>query len=143
MHTIGFVVFPNFYLLGFAAVTAFELANAVLGEPAYGVTVLSEQGGLVLSSAGVRVETQAFGDAAFDTVMFSSGVEIDTKSAALTEPLSMVFTAVLLLRGAMAMAWPSSTETPPFQDGTASKKPKIMMAVSSDESPRDIVADSV
>ncbi|CAL8480156.1 GlxA family transcriptional regulator [Caballeronia sp. S22] len=84
MHTIGFVVFPNFYLLGFAAVTAFELANAVLGEPAYGVTVLSEQGGLVLSSAGVRVETQAFGDAAFDTVMFSSGVEIDTKSAALT-----------------------------------------------------------
>ena len=84
MHTIGFVVFPNFYLLGFAAVTAFELANAVLGEPAYGVTVLSEQGGLVLSSAGVRVETQAFGDATFDTVMFSSGVETDTMSAALT-----------------------------------------------------------
>jgi transcriptional regulator GlxA family with amidase domain len=84
MHTIGFVVFPNFYLLGFAAVTAFELANAVLGEPAYGVTVLSEQGGLILSSAGVRVETQAFGDATFDTVMFSSGVETDTMSAALT-----------------------------------------------------------
>src|SRR5690349_6953904 len=50
MHTIGFVVFPNFYLLGFAAVTAFELANVVLGEPSYQVTVLSEDGGLVLSS---------------------------------------------------------------------------------------------
>lgn len=84
MHKIGFVVFPNFYLMGFAAVTAFELANVVLGEPAYEVTVLSEEGGLVLSSAGIRVETQPFGDAAFDTVMFGSGVEIDIVSAALT-----------------------------------------------------------
>jgi transcriptional regulator GlxA family with amidase domain len=84
MHRIGFVVFPNFYLLGFAAVTAFELANVVLGERAYEVTVLSEQGGLVASSAGIRVETQPFGDTAFDTVMFGSGVEIDFVSAALT-----------------------------------------------------------
>ena len=84
MHRIGFVVFPNFYLLGFAAVTAFELANVVLGERAYEVTVLSEQGGLVASSAGIRVETQPFGDTAFDTVMFGSGVEIDIVSAALT-----------------------------------------------------------
>ncbi|SAK43226.1 AraC family transcriptional regulator [Caballeronia pedi] len=84
MHAIGFVVFPSFYLLGFAAVTAFELASAVLGEPAYDVTVLSEEGGLVMSSAGVRVETQAFGDATFDTVMFGSGVETDTVSPALT-----------------------------------------------------------
>ncbi|MFM0625165.1 GlxA family transcriptional regulator [Paraburkholderia xenovorans] len=84
MHTIGFVVFPNFYLMGFAAVTAFELANVVLAEPAYQVTVLSEEGGLVLSSAGIRVETQPFSDAPFDTVMFGSGVEIDIVSAALT-----------------------------------------------------------
>jgi transcriptional regulator GlxA family with amidase domain len=84
MHTIGFVVFPNFYLMGFAAVTAFELANVVLGEPAYEVTVLSEEGGLVLSSAGVRVETQPLSDTGFDTVMFGSGVEIDIVSAELT-----------------------------------------------------------
>jgi transcriptional regulator GlxA family with amidase domain len=84
MHTIGFVVFPNFYLMGFAAVTAFELANVVLGEPAYEVTLLSEEGGLVVSSAGIRVETQPFSDAAFDTVMLGSGVEIDIVSAALT-----------------------------------------------------------
>ncbi|MGO4329510.1 GlxA family transcriptional regulator [Cupriavidus sp. 2TAF22] len=84
MHTIGFVVFPNFYLMGLAAVTAFELANVVLEERAYDVTVLSEGGGLVSSSAGIRVESQPFGDAAFDTVMFGSGVEIDIVSAALT-----------------------------------------------------------
>jgi hypothetical protein len=35
MHKIGYVVFPGFQLLGFAAVTAFEIANLQLGEPAY------------------------------------------------------------------------------------------------------------
>ncbi|SFB90752.1 Transcriptional regulator GlxA family, contains an amidase domain and an AraC-type DNA-binding HTH domain [Cupriavidus sp. OV038] len=84
MHTIGFVVFPNFYLMGLAAVTAFELANVVLEERAYDVTVLSETGGLVMSSAGIRVDSQPFGDNAYDTVMFGSGVEIDITSAALT-----------------------------------------------------------
>ncbi|NKJ45775.1 AraC family transcriptional regulator [Burkholderia sp. SG-MS1] len=84
MHTIGFVVFPNFYLLGLAAVTAFELANVVLEERAYDVAVLSEQGGLVVSSAGIRVETVAFSDARFDTVMFGSGVELDMVSSPLT-----------------------------------------------------------
>ena len=83
MHTIGFVVFPNFYLMGLAAITAFELANTVLEERAYDVTVLSEKGGLVLSSAGIRVESQPFGGATFDTVMFGSGIEIDIASTAL------------------------------------------------------------
>jgi len=84
MHTIGFVVFPNFYLMGLAAVTAFELANVVLEERAYDVTVLSETGGLVMSSAGIRVDSQPFGVNPYDTVMFGSGVEIDITSAALT-----------------------------------------------------------
>src|SRR5688572_3112478 len=64
-------------------------------------------------------------------------------SDALTEPFSIVFTAARLLRGAMAMAWPSSTATLASQEGVASKKPKIMMARSSVESPRNVVADSV
>lgn len=84
MHTIGFVIFPDFYLMGLAAVTAFELANGVLEEQAYEVTVLSETGGLVMSSAGIRVESQPFGDAAFDTILFASGVDIDMASTALT-----------------------------------------------------------
>jgi len=32
MHSIGFVVFPNFYMIGFSAVTVFDLANLVLDE---------------------------------------------------------------------------------------------------------------
>jgi len=83
MHKIGFVVFPNFDLMGFAAITAFETANRVLDEPAYEVTLLSETGGLVPASAGFRVETQPFSDTVFDTVMFGSGVETDITSPVL------------------------------------------------------------
>jgi transcriptional regulator GlxA family with amidase domain len=85
MHSVGFVVFPNFYMMGFAAVTAFELANLVLEETAYEVTVVSETGGLVSASAGIRVDSVPFDDAVvFDTVMFASGVETDLRSPALT-----------------------------------------------------------
>src|ERR1700761_1999867 len=69
VHRIGFVVFPKFQVMGFAAITAFEIANLVLGEDAYEITLLSETGGLVKSSAGFAVETKAFGTLGFDTVM--------------------------------------------------------------------------
>ncbi|MFZ6044529.1 GlxA family transcriptional regulator [Pseudomonas sp. CR3202] len=77
MHTIGFVIFPGFQVMGFTAVTAFEVTNLVLGKPAYEVTLLSEAGGLVNSSAGFRVETTAFGRQTFDTVMFGAGTTIE------------------------------------------------------------------
>jgi transcriptional regulator GlxA family with amidase domain len=83
MHRIGFVVFPDFYVLGLAAVTAFELANTVLGEPAYEVTVLSETGGLVHASAGIRIDTEPFGDTDFDTLLFASGVQTQMASPGL------------------------------------------------------------
>lgn len=85
MHRIAFVVFPKFNVMGFSAVTVFETANLALGEPAYEVTLLSETGGLIPTSAGFKVETQAFGDQVFDTVVFSSGLETDFKSPGLME----------------------------------------------------------
>jgi len=85
MHRIGLVVFPGFYLMGFAAASAFELVNLVVGEPAYEVTAVSEAGGPVPTSSGIRVETQPFGDAVFDTVMFGSGLETDVTSPALSD----------------------------------------------------------
>jgi transcriptional regulator GlxA family with amidase domain len=71
--------------MGFAAVTAFELANLALGENAYAVTVLSEAGGMVTASAGVRIESQPLGDDIFDTVIFASGVATDTATPALED----------------------------------------------------------
>jgi transcriptional regulator GlxA family with amidase domain len=86
MHRIGFVVFPDFNLMGFTAVNVFETANSALAPdgPGYTVALLSENGGLVSCSAGFRVETQPFGDAVFDTIILGSGVETIFTSPGLT-----------------------------------------------------------
>ncbi|HLZ82244.1 MAG TPA: GlxA family transcriptional regulator [Caulobacteraceae bacterium] len=77
MHRIGFTVFPGFQVMGFAAVTAFEVANTAAGEPFYELSLLSEAGGPVRASAGFAVQTEPFGDAVFDTVMLAAGMEIE------------------------------------------------------------------
>ncbi|MDR6759447.1 transcriptional regulator GlxA family with amidase domain [Mycoplana sp. BE70] len=77
MHRIGFVVFPRFQLMGFAAVTAFEMANVAVGETVYEIDLLSENGGEVKSSAGFGVLTKAFDDTAYDTVMFGASSTIE------------------------------------------------------------------
>lgn len=83
MHKIGYVVFPGFQVMGFATVTAFEMANMVVGDEAYSVTLLSEEGGLVPSSAGFSVDTKAFGNRALDTVIIGAGTEIQEVSPGL------------------------------------------------------------
>ncbi|QPB22251.1 GlxA family transcriptional regulator [Rhizobium sp. 007] len=84
MHKIGYVVFPGFQLLGFAAVTAFEMANLQLGEPAYQIELLSEPGGEIKSSAGFGVNTKAFDEhTAYDTVIFGAGTTIEPVTAGL------------------------------------------------------------
>jgi transcriptional regulator GlxA family with amidase domain len=77
MHRIGFTVFPGFQVMGFATVTAFEVANAVAGEAFYELSLLSESGGAVRASAGFSVQTEPFGDSVFDTVMIGAGMEIE------------------------------------------------------------------
>lgn len=85
MHKIGYVVFPGFQLLGFAAVTAFEMANLQLGEPAYEIELLSEAGGEIRSSAGFGVITKPFNDTTYDTVMFGAGTTIEPMTPGLIE----------------------------------------------------------
>ncbi|MEY9626247.1 GlxA family transcriptional regulator [Sinorhizobium fredii] len=77
MHRIAFVVFPRFQLMGFAAVTAFEMANVALGKAAYEIELLSETGGEVKSSVGFGVVTKAFNDTAYDTVIFGASSVIE------------------------------------------------------------------
>ncbi|MBW6422792.1 GlxA family transcriptional regulator [Rhizobium sp. XQZ8] len=85
MHRIGFVIFEDFQVLGFAAITVFEVANAVLGGNAYSITLLSENGGLVRSSAGFDVDTRAFGNSEFDTVIVGAGFEIRPSTRGLVD----------------------------------------------------------
>jgi len=57
MRQIGFILEDGFHVMGMAALSAFELANLELGTEAYRLTVMSETGGAVRSSLGIRVET--------------------------------------------------------------------------------------
>ncbi|MDY0882349.1 GlxA family transcriptional regulator [Dongia soli] len=90
MQVIGFVIFPKFQVLGFAVVTAFEVANVVVGEAIYDLRLLSEQGGLIRSSAGFAVETEAFGstavtEAQFDTIIIGAGMQVEATTPGLLD----------------------------------------------------------
>jgi transcriptional regulator GlxA family with amidase domain len=69
MQRIGFLVIPGFQAMYFAALSVFEFANVSAGETLYDIEVLSEHGGPVPSSLGMRIETAPFGDPAFDTLI--------------------------------------------------------------------------
>lgn len=72
MHRVGFIVPQDFQIMSLAALTAFELANLPPTGPRYEIRILSERGGLVRSSGGMTVDTEAFGDPAFDTLIIGS-----------------------------------------------------------------------
>lgn len=80
---IGLVLGPSFQSVCFGAVAAFDVANKQAKEKIYDVHVLSEDGGLVTSSAGMQVLTEPFDQASFDTLIVAAGLEIPTSSPGL------------------------------------------------------------
>ena len=76
MQRVGFVTFPNFGAMGLAALSTFEHANLAKGERVYEVTLLSETGGAVRSSAGFSVVTEPFDDAIFDTLIVGASTRL-------------------------------------------------------------------
>jgi transcriptional regulator GlxA family with amidase domain len=83
MQRIGFIVFPCFSVMSFAAVSAFETANMLAGERKYDIHLLSESGGGVASSAGMRAETEPFGDAEYDTLIVVGSATIEPSTPGL------------------------------------------------------------
>jgi transcriptional regulator GlxA family with amidase domain len=69
MRKIGLVLYPDFQVLGLSMCSTFELANSVVGKPAYEVTLLSEHGGLVQASAGFGIDTKPLTKDPFDTLI--------------------------------------------------------------------------
>ena len=68
MRQVGFSLEDGFQVMGMAALSAFEFANVDLGREAYRLTVVSERGGSVRSSLGIRIETVPLTEAP-DTLM--------------------------------------------------------------------------
>ena len=81
MHQIGFIVPRRFQLMSLAALTVFEIANMPPTGRCYDIHLLSEHGGPVESSGGMTLETEAFGDPAFDTVIVGSITEMKMPSS--------------------------------------------------------------
>jgi transcriptional regulator GlxA family with amidase domain len=75
MRKVGFIVFPAFSPINFAATSVFETANWKLGKPEYQVTLLSEHGGPVATSLGSQIQTVSFKRRTFDTVIVAGGLE--------------------------------------------------------------------
>ncbi|MDR0182039.1 GlxA family transcriptional regulator [Lysobacter arvi] len=69
MLTIGFVTPPGFQIMGLAAVSAFELANATADQALYDIRILSENGGAVANSLGIPMETRVLSRAKVDTLI--------------------------------------------------------------------------
>jgi transcriptional regulator GlxA family with amidase domain len=71
MQRIGFLLFSGFQVMSLAAASVFEFANISAGETVYETVYLSEAGGKIVSSLGMAVETEAFGEPVFDTLIVS------------------------------------------------------------------------
>ena len=77
MQRIGFIVFPGFEVLSLSTATVFEVSNIVAKEELYQLHVISETGGAVRTSIGAAVETEPFGDTAFDTVIVAGTLYVE------------------------------------------------------------------
>jgi transcriptional regulator GlxA family with amidase domain len=73
MQRVGFVICPGYSVMGLAAVPAFEVANFIGDEAAYDLRFVSEHGGPVGASAGMNIDTEVFGETAFDTLIIGGG----------------------------------------------------------------------
>lgn len=90
---IGFIVFPGFQILDLAAITVFEMANLGKDKPIYDIHLISEHGGMVISSSGISVHTEGFTQEPFDTLMIMGGIGIHEPSTGLVDFLQNALSA--------------------------------------------------
>jgi transcriptional regulator GlxA family with amidase domain len=87
MRKTGLFLYPGFQVMSFVALSAFEVANKRAGETLYDLHILSEKGGLVRSSLGMEITTEAIGKNDYDTVLIGVGMEPPAPSPAATSYL--------------------------------------------------------
>jgi transcriptional regulator GlxA family with amidase domain len=95
MLSIGFVVTPGFPVMSLAALSVFEFANFSAEKTLYDIHVLSEDGGPIPSASGTSLQTAAFGDLPFDTIIIGGNTRAVPTSPAL---LAFIASAVATSR---------------------------------------------
>jgi transcriptional regulator GlxA family with amidase domain len=108
MNRIGFFLYPGHEILDLAGpLGAFHAANKLFSHQIYDPTVISENGGAVLSSSGTEIFTSPFQNMELDTVVFVGGdiepmqlpnlIGAATQLAEQTERVASVCTGAFLL----------------------------------------------
>ncbi|QNB08930.1 GlxA family transcriptional regulator [Herbaspirillum frisingense] len=70
----AFLIFADCSMLDFTGpLSAFDAANRVAGRSLYRLTLHSEAGGLIRSSAGAMIQTERIGRTSFDTLVVAGG----------------------------------------------------------------------
>jgi transcriptional regulator GlxA family with amidase domain len=72
MRRITFVIYPGYSVIAVAALSVFETAN-MFADQAYAFRFVSETGGAVSTSLGMRLETEPFSDEPGDTLIIGGG----------------------------------------------------------------------
>src|ERR1700733_3860774 len=75
MHSVGLLVYPQFHLLGLAAVAVFEYANMLGAERVYQFHLVSENGGAVMTSQCFSVNTRRLKECRYDTLLIAGDNE--------------------------------------------------------------------
>lgn len=76
---VGFFIFPTFQLLDLAGpLSAFEIAKRYHGAANYDLRVVSLEGGAILSSGGVTVDSETLSKRAYDTLFIIGSDSMDT-----------------------------------------------------------------
>jgi transcriptional regulator GlxA family with amidase domain len=108
MLNVGMILYPGFQVLGLSMSATFEVANQFAGKDVYGITLLSEHGGMVKTSAGFCVETETFDDRRFDTLLVLGDNVVRPASAGLVDYLvqssSMTRRVCSICTGSAALA---------------------------------------
>ena len=85
MQRIGFLVYPGFQIMTLAAASVFEFTNLTLQRTNYEIHTVSETGGLIASSLGGAIQTEAIGTQHFDTLLIGGAIGIPVVTPALLD----------------------------------------------------------
>jgi transcriptional regulator GlxA family with amidase domain len=81
MVSVGILLFPGFQVLSLASSTVFEFANLAVGRAFYRVDLISEHGGPNQSSMGFAIDTLAFDQHTYDTLLVLGDNELIAPTA--------------------------------------------------------------
>ncbi|WP_413991629.1 GlxA family transcriptional regulator [Labrys okinawensis] len=85
MQSVGFLISTNFQMMSLAALSAFEFANYAADKCLYELAVVSESGGPVRSSVGIMLDSTAFGEPEFDTLIVCGTPDADPSASPLID----------------------------------------------------------